>query len=85
MPPRTPIPVVKVDPSKPAWEQETPLHNRWHPEIPHVRARKGGGLEGGVWGRRAVAWLSVPMARGSGRRARAQQKGSPFPRTTRAH
>ncbi|KIY94358.1 formamidase [Monoraphidium neglectum] len=41
MPPRTPIPVVKVDPSKPAWEQETPLHNRWHPDIPHVRGHMG--------------------------------------------
>lgn len=40
MPPRTPLTVVKVDPSKPATEQETPLHNRWHPEIPAVRARK---------------------------------------------
>ncbi|KAI8470333.1 MAG: formamidase [Monoraphidium minutum] len=36
MPPRTPLVAVKVDPSKPGWEQETPLHNRWHPDIPHV-------------------------------------------------
>lgn len=29
MPPRTPTPLITVDPSKKAWEQEKPLHNRW--------------------------------------------------------
>jgi hypothetical protein len=46
MPPRTPIPVVTVDPSKPAWEQETPLHNRWHPEVPAVGGRARAGRAG---------------------------------------
>ena len=36
MPPRTPTQLITVDPSKPAWEQEKPLHNRWHPDIPPV-------------------------------------------------
>ena len=27
----TPIEVCKVDVKKPAWEQPTPVHNRWHP------------------------------------------------------
>ena len=30
--------LIKVDPKKKAWEQgeQTPLHNRWHPDIPAV-------------------------------------------------
>lgn len=28
--------VVHIDLKKKAWEQETPLHNRWHPDIPSV-------------------------------------------------
>lgn len=37
MKPKTPIPVVKVDYTKKAWEQTTTaLHNRWHPDIPAV-------------------------------------------------
>lgn len=42
MPPRTPIPLITVDPAKPAWEQATPLHNRWHPDIPAVRGQAVG-------------------------------------------
>ena len=39
MKPKTPIPVVKVDYTKKAWEQTTTaLHNRWHPDIPAVNA-----------------------------------------------
>ena len=41
MPPRTPTHLITVDPSKPAWEQKTPLHNRWHPEIPPVSLPAG--------------------------------------------
>nr|ABR18058.1 unknown [Picea sitchensis] len=36
MAPTTPRPVITVDVWKKPWEQEKPLHNRWHPEIPHV-------------------------------------------------
>lgn len=36
MPPRTPTPLITVDISKKPWEQEKPLHNRWHPDIPAV-------------------------------------------------
>jgi len=28
--------LISVDPKKAPWEQETPLHNRWHPDIPPV-------------------------------------------------
>mmetsp|Transcript_14754 Transcript_14754/g.22763 ORF Transcript_14754/g.22763 Transcript_14754/m.22763 type:complete len:135 (-) Transcript_14754:20-424(-) len=28
--------IISVDPKKAPWEQETPLHNRWHPDIPPV-------------------------------------------------
>lgn len=44
MPPRTPIPAVKVDVTKSPWEQEKPLHNRWHPDIPSVATVKTGDL-----------------------------------------
>lgn len=36
MAPNTPIPLITVDPKKKPWEQEKPLHNRWHPDIPAV-------------------------------------------------
>ena len=37
MKPKTPIPIVKVDYTKKAWEQTTTaLHNRWHPDLPAV-------------------------------------------------
>ncbi|EFJ09976.1 hypothetical protein SELMODRAFT_269462 [Selaginella moellendorffii] len=36
MAPRTPKSVVKVDVTKQPWEQDSPLHNRWHPDIPPV-------------------------------------------------
>ncbi|KAK9826566.1 hypothetical protein WJX74_003229 [Apatococcus lobatus] len=44
MAPRTPIPIVSVDPSKRPLEQKQPLHNRWHPEIPPVGEVKEGDL-----------------------------------------
>lgn len=44
MAPRTPRPVVTVDPKKRPWEQTIPLHNRWHPEIPPVGEVKEGEL-----------------------------------------
>ena len=28
--------LISVDPKKEPWKQETPLHNRWHPDIPPV-------------------------------------------------
>ncbi|KAL2906420.1 Formamidase [Bienertia sinuspersici] len=42
MPPRTPRLVVPVDLKKQPWEQELPLHNRWHPRIPPVAEVKAG-------------------------------------------
>lgn len=36
MPPLSPTPLISVDISKRPWEQEKPLHNRWHPDIPAV-------------------------------------------------
>lgn len=36
MAPKSARVVVHVDVKKPPWEQELPLHNRWHPEIPPV-------------------------------------------------
>ncbi|CEM16033.1 unnamed protein product [Vitrella brassicaformis CCMP3155] len=44
MPPRTPIPLITVNPAKKPWEQEKPLHNRWHPDIPAVAEVKEGDL-----------------------------------------
>ena len=38
MAPITPQVCTKVDPKKKPWEQSPPLHNRWHPDIPPVRA-----------------------------------------------
>lgn len=34
--------IISVDPKKAPWEQETPLHNRWHPDIPPVASVKEG-------------------------------------------
>ncbi|KAL0872335.1 hypothetical protein Bca101_022040 [Brassica carinata] len=42
MAPPTPRVVVKVDLKKKPWEQNQPLHNRWHPEIPPVAEVKAG-------------------------------------------
>ena len=38
--------IISVDVKKPAWEQDpkTPLHNRWHPDIPAVARVKEGEL-----------------------------------------
>ncbi|WVZ68715.1 hypothetical protein U9M48_017620 [Paspalum notatum var. saurae] len=36
MAPLTPRLVVPIDVKKQPWEQELPLHNRWHPDIPPV-------------------------------------------------
>uniref|UniRef100_R7WAJ3 Formamidase n=1 Tax=Aegilops tauschii TaxID=37682 RepID=R7WAJ3_AEGTA len=36
MAPLTPRLVVPIDVKKQPWEQEVPLHNRWHPDIPPV-------------------------------------------------
>lgn len=36
MAPRTPFPLISVDVRKGPLEQEKPLHNRWHPDIPPV-------------------------------------------------
>ncbi|XP_010437213.1 PREDICTED: uncharacterized protein LOC104721007 isoform X3 [Camelina sativa] len=36
MAPASPRVVVKVDLKKKPWQQNQPLHNRWHPEIPSV-------------------------------------------------
>ncbi|KAJ7544559.1 hypothetical protein O6H91_09G082800 [Diphasiastrum complanatum] len=44
MAPRTPKAVIKVDPQKRPWEQEKPLHNRWHPDIPPVAVVQEGEL-----------------------------------------
>jgi hypothetical protein len=52
MPPRTPTQLITVDPSKPAWEQEKPLHNRWHPDIPPVSL---------LASKQAIAELSVRL------------------------
>ena len=34
--------LISVDPNKLPWDQETPLHNRWHPDIPPVASVKEG-------------------------------------------
>ncbi|GLC40021.1 hypothetical protein PLESTB_001519800 [Pleodorina starrii] len=44
MPPRTPIPLIKMDVKKAPWEQEKKPHNRWHPDIPPVAEAKVGDL-----------------------------------------
>lgn len=42
MAPSTPRLVVPIDLKKKPWEQELPLHNRWHPQIPSVAEVKSG-------------------------------------------
>ncbi|KAG7544710.1 Acetamidase/Formamidase [Arabidopsis suecica] len=42
MAPLSPRVVVKVDLKKKPWQQNQPLHNRWHPEIPPVAEVKAG-------------------------------------------
>ncbi|GAQ84280.1 formamidase [Klebsormidium nitens] len=44
MAPNTPTPLISVDVAKKPWEQEKPLHNRWHPDIPPVETVKEGTL-----------------------------------------
>ncbi|KAL3929729.1 MAG: hypothetical protein SGBAC_012084 [Bacillariaceae sp.] len=34
--------LISVDPKKLPWEQETPVHNRWHPDIPVVATAEEG-------------------------------------------
>lgn len=34
--------IINVDPKKLPWEQDTPVHNRWHPDIPPVATVKEG-------------------------------------------
>lgn len=34
--------LISVDPKLAPWEQATPLHNRWHPDIPPVAQVKEG-------------------------------------------
>lgn len=40
----TPRLVVPIDLTKKPWEQNFPLHNRWHPQLPHVAEVKVGEL-----------------------------------------
>lgn len=44
MAPNTPISLISVDIAQKPWEQEKPLHNRWHPDIPPVETVKEGTL-----------------------------------------
>ena len=44
--------LISVDPKKLPWEQDTPLHNRWHPDIPPVASVK----EGEVFRVECVDW-----------------------------
>jgi Acetamidase/Formamidase family len=44
--------LIAVDPKKKPWEQETPLHNRWHPSIPPVATVQ----EGQVFRVECVDW-----------------------------
>lgn len=44
--------IISVDPKKNPWEQEIPLHNRWHPDIPPVASVK----EGEVFRVECVDW-----------------------------
>lgn len=44
--------LIAVDPKKLPWEQATPLHNRWHPEIPAVASV----AEGEVFRVETVDW-----------------------------
>ncbi|GKU94874.1 hypothetical protein SLEP1_g8302 [Rubroshorea leprosula] len=42
MAPTTPRLVIPIDLKKKPWEQNQPLHNRWHPQIPPVADVKVG-------------------------------------------
>lgn len=42
MAPPTPKVVVPIDLKRKPWQQELPLHNRWHPQIPPVAQTKTG-------------------------------------------
>lgn len=42
MAPSTPKLVVPIDLKRKPWQQELPLHNRWHPQIPPVAEAKIG-------------------------------------------
>jgi formamidase len=44
--------LIPVDPNKKPWEQEIPLHNRWHPDIPPVASV----VEGEVFRVECVDW-----------------------------
>ena len=44
--------LISVDPKKLPWEQDTPLHNRWHPDIPPVASVE----EGQVFRVECVDW-----------------------------
>lgn len=44
MAPSTPRLVIPIDLTKKPWEQNFPLHNRWHPQLPHVAEVKAGEL-----------------------------------------
>mmetsp|Transcript_821 Transcript_821/g.2789 ORF Transcript_821/g.2789 Transcript_821/m.2789 type:complete len:454 (-) Transcript_821:463-1824(-) len=44
--------LISVDPKKLPWEQETPVHNRWHPDIPAVATVK----EGDVFRVETIDW-----------------------------
>ncbi|KAI3841163.1 hypothetical protein MKW92_044169 [Papaver armeniacum] len=44
MAPCTPRLIVRIDLKKKPWEQDPPLHNRWHPDIPSVSEIRVGEL-----------------------------------------
>jgi len=44
--------LIEVDPKVAPWEQKTPLHNRWHPDIPPVASVE----EGEVFRVECVDW-----------------------------
>ena len=48
--------VCKVDVAKPAWEQPTPVHNRWHPDIPPVATVK----EDQLFRVETIDWTGAP-------------------------
>jgi len=52
MAPMTPRPIITMAVWKKPWQREKPLHNRWHPEIPHVAQV----VEGEVFKLEAVDW-----------------------------
>lgn len=44
MAPSTPTPLITVDVKKGPLKQSLPFHNRWHPDIPHVRGAAAAAL-----------------------------------------